>query len=94
MPNIQVEAFLFDDANEEKLWEHGISLRRLYQMLDRPFSVTKNRGDRAASYVLYGTDDEGQCLAVPILPTHEDGVWYPVTAWFCKRGEWGKLPGK
>ena len=94
MQDIYVEAFLFDEVNEEKIWGHGIALRRLNQILDNPFSVKRNRNDRAAPYILFGVDHEGQCLAVPIMPTHEEGIWRPVTAWFCKAGEWGRLPAK
>ena len=92
MPAIEVDALLFDEANEDKPWGHGISPRRLNQVSDNPFTVSRNRGDRAAPYVLYGLDHQGQCLAVPIMPTYEPGLWRPVTAWFCEAGEWQLLP--
>lgn len=87
MPEIRVETFLFDDENEEKLWAHQVSPKQALQVLDNEFIVTKNRRDRAATHLIIGIDLQGQCLAIPIMPTYVDGQWRPVTARYCKPGE-------
>lgn len=82
-----IEGFLFDDNNEEKFWTHRLHAHQVLQILDRPFVVKRNRKGRAAEYVVIGRDDHGQCIAVPVKPTDDPGVWRPVTAWPCKQGE-------
>lgn len=68
---------------------HGIEIgfNQTLSVLDHFWVGTPNRGDRAASHILYGTDDHGQCLAIPIARTDDPYVWRPVTAWYCKPRE-------
>jgi hypothetical protein len=87
-----VEALLVDDDNEEKFWQHGITADQVLQILDGVYRIKRNRKERRASHLLVGRDRQGHCLAVPIEPTHERGVWRPVTAWYCKDHEAGWLP--
>jgi hypothetical protein len=82
-----VDAFLFDDDNEEKFAVHGISGRQVFQVLDNPYVVVPNRQNRRALMLLIGQDNGGVCIAIPIEPTEEPGVWRPITAWPCKRNE-------
>jgi hypothetical protein len=94
MAQIEVEDFQITTAIEDKLWSHGLTPERVRSVLNRPWVVTRNRKARAASRILIGRDDQGQCLAIPIVPTDEPGVWRPVTAWRCKPGEAAKLPAR
>ncbi len=92
MPNPIVEAFLIDDANEDKFWDHGLTVAHVAQVLDGPHRIKRNRRDRRASHLLIGRDHQGRCIAIPIEPTHERGVWRPITAWLCKKHEVAWLP--
>src|SRR5680860_868977 len=82
-----VETFLLDDDNEEKFWRRGLDSMRVLQVLDNRHRIKRNRKARRASHLLVGRDHHGQCIAIPIEPTHEPGVWRPVTAWPCKHYE-------
>ena len=87
-----IEALSIDDDNEEKFWAHGLSVIHILQVLDRPHRIKRNRNERRASHLVIGQDGQGRCIAIPIEPTHEHGVWRPVTAWFCKAHEESWLP--
>jgi hypothetical protein len=87
-----VEAFLFDDDNEEKLWQHGLTPGQVMQILEWPHRIKRNRKNRRASHLVVGHDDQGRCIAVPIEPTHDRMIWRPVTAWLCKPHEETWLP--
>jgi hypothetical protein len=65
---------------------------RVLEVLGHPFAVKRNRKERRAPYLVIGRDDRGECIAIPIEPTHDPKVWRPVTAWYCKTAEWGFLP--
>ncbi len=87
MPGIEIKRFLFDDENEGKFAAHGISLYQVYQALQNKYVVVQNRKERRASHLFVGEDDGGMCIAMPIAPSGEPGVWRPVTAWPCKGQE-------
>ena len=87
-----IEDFYFDDENEDEIAAHGISPEQLYEILEAPHRIKKNRGQRRATHLMVGRDRQGQCIASPVEPTHEPRMWRPVTAWFCKPHEWGWLP--
>ena len=91
MPRITVDNFVFDDANEEKLWSHRLNREAVLQVLGNRRVITRNRKGRAADYLLIGRDDRGRCITIPILPTHDPSTWRPVTAWFCKPSEAARL---
>lgn len=82
-----VETFLFDDENEEKIGIHGLSIRQVSQVLDNSFVITRNRKRRRGVYLIIGTDNGGNCIAIPIEATHRPGEWRPITAWPCKDAE-------
>ena len=86
-----VTDLLFDDENEDKIANHGLSARRVLQVLDQEHLLVPNRKGRRASYLLIGTDHGGACIAIPIEPTHDPAVWRPVTAWLCKDNELARL---
>ena len=87
-----VETFAFDEENEDEMAEHGISPDQVLQILDAPYQIKKNRRGRRATHLVIGRDQQDQCIAVPVEPTPHPMIWRPVTAWFCKRHEWGWLP--
>jgi uncharacterized DUF497 family protein len=82
-----VVGFLFDDHNEEKCAAHGLHPRQLEQVLDGEITLVPNRRGRRGVYLLIGRDHGGTCIAVPIEPTRESGIWRPITAWPCKDHE-------
>lgn len=88
---IEFADFDITEAAEAKFWSHGIDSDQVYAVLDRPLVVIRNRPGRAASFVLLGRDDRGQCLAIPIMPTDDPHIWRPITAWRCKPSELAKL---
>ena len=92
VPEIVVEEFLIDDDNAEKFWRHGLSVEHVLQVLESRWRAKRNRKERRASQIIIGRDRSGQCIAIPIEPTFESGVWRPVTAWFCKPSERSWLP--
>jgi hypothetical protein len=49
--------------------------------------VISNRRDCAASHLLMGRDEQGRCLAAPIVSTDDPVGWRVFTAWSCKSGE-------
>lgn len=82
MPTIVVEDFLFDDENEDKLARHGVSLDDALEVLESPYRVMRNRKAGRATHMVVGRTRSGRCLIVCVEPTHDRGVWRPVTAWF------------
>ena len=84
MPRIEIEGFVFDEANEEKIGAHGLTIAQVDQILDESYVVVLNRKGRRAPLLLVGHDHGGTCIATPIEPSHYDGWWRPITAWRCK----------
>ena len=92
LPTIVVDGFLIDDENEAKFWRHGLTAEQVTEVLDHPRRIRRNRRSRPASHLVIGRDERGQCLAIPIEPTHDPTVWRPVASWPCKPGKWALLP--
>ena|SRR6266568_5610052 len=82
-----VASFVFDEANEAKFAAHGLSVRQVDDVLDGEYIMVPNRKDRSATHLIVGRDRSGTCLAIPVIPTNEPGVWRPLTAWRCKDSE-------
>lgn len=82
-----IETFLFDDENEEKMLAHGLSPWRVMQVLDNKHLILRNRKGQRGLYLVIGRDNGGTCISVPIERTHVAGLWRPITAWPCKKGE-------
>ena len=91
MPVPEVNELLIDEENDEKFAAHGIWARQVAQVLDNDYVILPNRKERRAAFLIIGHDNGGTCIAIPIEPTHEPGVWRPVTAWMCKPSERAKL---
>ncbi len=91
MTRVEIVNFkITDQALDHASWHGigiGIGIDQIFAVLDREWVVTPNRGGRAASHILYGTDNQGQCIAMPIARTEVPGVWRPITAWYCKKSE-------
>ena len=88
---ISILDFVISDRAESKMWWHGISREQVYEMLQNRLVVVENRKNRAARHVVIGRDNNGRCIAVPVLPTDRSTVWRPITAWHCKPSEAAKL---
>ena len=76
---IDVYDLYFDDENEEKLAQHGVTIGEVIQVFTLEPQYFTNHGDRRASHVMMGRTLGGRLLLVPIerlMP----GVWRPVTA--------------
>lgn len=83
---------LFDDRNIEEMTVHGVTPEQAEQVLDNGPRIGRNRRERAATHLMIGFDNGGACVAIPIEPAWEPGLWRPVTAWYCKPAEWGLAP--
>ena len=91
MARIEIEELEIDEAAADKFWVHGISTDQVEAVLDHRWVTTRNRAGRAAPYILLGRDNQGRCLALPIVATDHPHIWRPITAWYCKPSEAAKL---
>ncbi len=74
MPQPTIAELFFPESTIDKLWSHGIVPEQVHAVLARETVIARNRSDRAAQYVLLGYDEQGRCLAIPIVPTHDRWV--------------------
>ena len=86
-----VADFLFDHENEEEMAVHGLTPRRVIQVLENKHIVVPNRRRRRAQYLIVGRDNGGASITIPIQPTGDPLVWRPVTAWRSKDHERQRL---
>jgi hypothetical protein len=91
MARITIREFSISERAAEKFWTHRITRRQVEEILINRYVVTVNRKNRAAGHLAIGRDNNGRCIAIPILPTNDPSIWRPVTAWYCKPGEAAKL---
>ena len=82
-----IRGFMFDDHNEAEFAAHGITVRQVDAILANRFSTRRNRRGRRGLYLVIGRDGSGNCIAAPVEPTQERGLWRPITAWYCKPSE-------
>ncbi|MCC6381953.1 MAG: hypothetical protein IT304_05555 [Dehalococcoidia bacterium] len=89
---IAVEEFYWDETNEKKVQDHGLSADDVDALLlAGPFVVFANRKGLPGSYQLVGRDLNGRYVTVIIQPVPGvPGGWRPVTAWLSKKGEMTK----
>ena len=87
MSSPQIEGFLIDEENEEKMAAHGLSTHRVIEMLENTHLILRNRKRRRGLYLIVGRDNGGACIAVPVEATRERTLWRPITAWPCKAQE-------
>jgi hypothetical protein len=91
MSTPDVADFLFDHENEEEMAVHGLTPRRVIQVLENKHIVVPNRRRRRAQYLIVGRDNGGASITIPIQPTGDPLVWRPVTAWPSKDHERQRL---
>jgi hypothetical protein len=77
---IEVSALVWDERNEAKLAAHGVTPEDIENVLANAPRFFVNLPERTAEFIIIGPDFEGRFYYVPIVPTHEAGVWYVVTA--------------
>ena len=87
MSRLNIQSFLIDDENEDKMAAHGLTVRRVVQVLDNAHLIVPNRKHRRGLYLIIGTDNGGACIAVPVESTSDATLWRPITAWACKANE-------
>lgn len=87
MPVPTIVGFLFDEDNEAKFDQHGLSIWNVQQTLELHHVIVRNRKGRRASHLVVGRDRGGRCIAIPVEPTYDPELWRPVTAWICKDAE-------
>lgn len=74
--------FEWDDGNEEHLVQHGVSPYDVEQVFGNDPTWRRNKGGRAAQYVMDGRTDAGRPLRVLVLWADEaERVLRAVTAW-------------
>lgn len=84
----RVEELLIDEvfdahmAEEERQYDkHDVSGEELRQVHTRDPEYFENVGEgHRASIIMVGPTNNDRMLAVPLEPTHDRGVWHPVTA--------------
>ena len=91
MASEQVTALDIGLRTLDKASFHGITEAQLQTVIMNSHVLIRNRKQRAASHILIGRDNQGRCLAVPVIPTQENGRWRVVTAWYCKPSEAARL---
>ena len=91
MSSPDIYEFHIDDANEDEMAAHGISVRHALQVLENAHLIVRNKKWHRATHKLIGRDDGGRCFAIPVEPTYDPEVWRPVTAWPCGKGDDGAL---
>ena len=78
----------FDEDNLEHLASHGLTPRRVLQVLDgEEYVLLRNKRSGSGQLKLIGPDRGGQFWTVILAATDEPGVWRPVTGWQTTRGE-------
>jgi uncharacterized DUF497 family protein len=81
MSTIDVSELVFDDENEAKFAEHGVTVEAVAQVHLNGPRYRKNRAERRATHLMIGQTFGGRWLVIPIERWgSESGLWRPVTA--------------
>jgi uncharacterized DUF497 family protein len=78
--SVEIRALVWDEANEQHMAEHGVSVTEIAQMLSNPHVIVQNRKKRSTRHLLIGSTHGGRILTVPLAKTADTGTWRPVTA--------------
>jgi hypothetical protein len=81
---IEVIGFLWEfgpDQNVSHLAKHDVAPDDVYAVLRNLPIFFYNSPGRTATHAMVGVDERGRVLQIAILPTHEPGVWKPITGW-------------
>jgi uncharacterized DUF497 family protein len=77
---IEVHDLEWDEAGEEHVAKHGLTVRDVNQIVANPHVVVKNRKDRRAHYLMIGTTHGGEIVTVALERTRDAGTWRVATA--------------
>lgn len=69
-----------DEANEEHLTRHGVSITEVHQVFDGQPQIRRNRKHRANTHVAIGKTAGGRRVLVPFIDLGAGRI-RPVTAW-------------
>ena len=75
----------------EKGAHHGVTDMQMQAVAANDHVLVRNRKGRTASHLLIGRDNQGRCLAMPVVPTDHSRTWRVITAWPCKPSEAANL---
>ena len=87
MSSPQIHDLAFDDENEEKLSQRGISPEDAVDLLEQPHVLIRNKRQHRGLYKLIGRDRGGRILTIILEPTTIKSTWRPVTGWLSSRAE-------
>lgn len=91
MARRSVDHLMLTQRAIDKCAVHGITDAQLEAVIANNHVLARNRKKRTASHILIGRDDQGRCLAIPVVPTDYPRTWRAITAWYCKPSELAKL---
>lgn len=94
MARVRILALLFTDEVKDKLRSHGLTPDQAQSILLGPVVLKRNRAGRTAPFVLLGRDEQGRCLAIPVVPSPDPIKWWAITGWYCKPSEAAILRGR
>lgn len=78
---VEVRMLIWDELNEEHIADHGVTVREVYQVVENPHVVVKNRKRRRGKYLMIGRTRGGRVLTVALANTRTVDTWRPVTAY-------------
>ena len=78
---IEVHNLEWDEAGEEHVAKHGLTVREVNQIVANPHVVVRNRKDRRAHYLMIGSTHGGEIVTVALQKTREAGTWRVATAY-------------
>ena len=78
---VEVHILEWDEAGEEHIAEHGLTVREVNQIAANPHLIVRNRKDRRAHYLMIGSTHGGQVVTVALQKTREAGTWRVATAY-------------
>jgi uncharacterized DUF497 family protein len=86
---VDVDIYLleWDESNETKLADHGITPWELHQMLSNRHVTADNPRGGEGRILLIGETNGGRLLTVSLQDTNDPAVWRPVTGWDSSDGE-------
>jgi uncharacterized DUF497 family protein len=77
---VDIRTLVWDEANEQHLAKHHVTVWEIAQMLCKPHVIVRNRKQRSARHLLIGSTHGGRILTVPLAKTADPGTWRPVPA--------------
>jgi hypothetical protein len=78
---MDIDELEFDDANRHHIWEHGLAVELLDEILDGRYMLLRNRSGASGPFRLIGRDRGGALVTLVIARTATPGRWRVVTGW-------------